>query len=600
MRTLNISKFQDEMKKMEKEVFAEIATSISKWNRTVDDVSSLDRKALMKESEKVAMQTILSAYLLYKVSTSNIPYGEAWYAIQKKELSMDEHIMGMVKEYDITLDLWITLQQYIYRCNPEILKNIVLSANEYLNEKVNEPTPESVVKLAVRMLDSKSGNEVVDLGCGLGGFLVGAAKAMPDAKFQGYEIDPDKRNIAAMKADLIGGQMDVNIRNVFHLLREDGGRRYDRVFFNYPFGVKLRNLGIEKDLLENLEEEYPGISKTSTAEWFYNVLMLELMKEDGKAVAIMTNGCMWNRTDMHVRKMFVEAGLVEAVISLPEKMFSYMNVSISMVVLSKNNRSVKLIDATNLYKPGRRINEFSEDDLKKICAAFDEDTEYGETISLEELRSNEYALSLSKYRKNQKEFENGVPFGSVIKSITRGATITAKELDEVNAHGVTRMKYLALSNIQDGMIVEDELTCLTKIEPKYEKYCIKNHNLILSKNGNPYKIAVAEIDKNNKVLASSNLYIIELDEDRADPYYIKAFFESEQGKDLLESISVGATVMNIGVDSLKSVVIPLPDMEKQKQIAQKLQVAMEEVRVCKRKLEKAIDKMNHVYEKESE
>ena len=56
--------------------------------------------------------------------------------------------------------------------------------------------------------------------------------------------------------------------------------------------------------------------------------------------------------------------------------------------------------------------------------------------------------------------------------------------------------------------------------------------------------------------------IIELDESRANPYYIKAFFDSEQGIAALKSITVGATIPNIGVDKLKNVMIPLPSMEK--------------------------------------
>ena len=47
-----------------------------------------------------------------------------------------------------------------------------------------------------------------------------------------------------------------------------------------------------------------------------------------------------------------------------------------------------------------------------------------------------------------------------------------------------------LANIQNG-IIDDKLPYLSSIEPKYEKYCLKNNDLILSKNGYPYKVAVA-------------------------------------------------------------------------------------------------------------
>ena len=52
---------------------------------------------------------------------------------------------------------------------------------------------------------------------------------------------------------------------------------------------------------------------------------------------------------------------------------------------------------------------------------------------------------------------------------------------------------------------------------RFEKYCIKNNSLILSKNGAPFKIAIADVKAGKKLLANGNLYIIELDESKADP-----------------------------------------------------------------------------------
>ena len=163
---------------------------------------------------------------------------------------------------------------------------------------------------------------------------------------------------------------------------------------------------------------------------------------------------------------------------------------------------------------------------------------------------------------------------------------------------VTNMQYLMLANIQNGMI-DDKLPYLSSIEPKYEKYCLKNNDLILSKNGYPYKVAVASVREDQRILANGNLYIIELDEDRANPYYVKAFFESEQGVATLKNITAGATIPNIGVDKLKKVLIPLPSMEEQNRIAQKYQAAQDEIAMLKLRLERAIDKLHHVFDEES-
>lgn len=108
------------------------------------------------------------------------------------------------------------------------------------------------------------------------------------------------------------------------------------------------------------------------------------------------------------------------------------------------------------------------------------------------------------------------------------------------------------------------------------------------------------MQEGQRILANGNLYIIELDEEKANPYYIKAFFDSEQGHAVLKSITVGAAMPNIGVDKLKKVEIPLPPMEEQERIAQKYQATLDEIAVIKLRLEKAVSKLHHIFDEESE
>ena len=236
--------------------------------------------------------------------------------------------------------------------------------------------------------------------------------------------------------------------------------------------------------------------------------------------------------------------------------------------------------------------------MSSVMKTLHTDAEYSKEVSIEELRANEYSLSLERYVQKAPAFDNGVPFGSIIKSISRGAPCTANQLDTMIANKITDMQYLMLANIQNGMI-DDRLPYLTSIEPKYEKYCLKNNDLILSKNGYPYKVAVASVKEGQRILANGNLYIIELDESLANPYYVKAFLESKQGVATLKSITVGVAIPNIGVDKLKKIIIPLPPMEEQNRIAQKYQAAQDEISLIKIRLERAIDKLHRVFDEES-
>ncbi|MEI3196449.1 MAG: restriction endonuclease subunit S [Lachnospiraceae bacterium] len=88
-------------------------------------------------------------------------------------------------------------------------------------------------------------------------------------------------------------------------------------------------------------------------------------------------------------------------------------------------------------------------------------------------------------------------------------------------------------------------------------------------------------------MANGNLYVIELDEDKINPYFLKAYLESENGKAALSRVAVGATLLNLQVEGLKKVIIPLPDLESQKKIAEQYYAKLSEIKELKYKLEKA-------------
>ena len=434
----------------------------------------------------------------------------------------------------------------------------------------------AVTDLALDVLRGREAPRVLDLCCGSGSGFVSFAMNQPEAHYFGYEINEERGGIARIRAELLGSNVQVRLGDVFRLADDKNTPRFDKMFSNYPFGMRLRYLGEGSDYMERLAEQYPGLSKATSSDWIFNALLCDLLAESGKAIGIMTNGSTWNSIDTPMRRYFVERKMIECVISLPVKMFPYTNIGTTLIVFSHGNDTIRMINATEIYHKGRRQNMFLQDDIATILTALHTDSEYSKDVTLDELRANEYNLSLERYIQKVPTFQNGVSFESIIKSITRGAPCTASQLDKMVSNEVTNMQYLMLANIQNG-IIDNKLPYLSSIEPKYEKYCLKNNDLILSKNGYPYKVAVASVKDGQRILANGNLYIIELDESRANPYYIKAFFDSEQGIAALKSITVGATIPNIGVDKLKNVMIPLPSMEEQSRVAQKYQATLDEL-----------------------
>lgn len=540
----------------------------------------------------------LIPYLLHKASLFVNPFGITLQAIIDGEIEVNDDIRFMAKEV-LNKELWECLLQLATKYSPEDFALATVNPVTDNEPKGTMTTPNSILKLAHELLDVKAKEKVADVCCGSGAYIVSAALEEAGADYHGYEINVANRAAATMKAELLDANVEITLCDAFTVVDTDPIPKFDKIFANYPFGLKLRNLGAGVGYLEKLAQQYPGLSKATSSDWVFNALLCDMLAKGGKAIGIMTNGSTWNSIDIPMRKFFVEHKLVECVIALPGKLFAGTNIPTTLIILSHDNDSVRMIDATKHCQQGRRQNEFSDENIETIIEALTTDHEYSRSISIEELRKNEYTLSLSRYATNNMGFHNGVPFESVIKSISRGAPCTASQLDEMVSDSVTNMQYLMLANIQNGMI-DDKLPYLSYIDPKYERYCLKNNTLILSKNGYPYKVAVASVKEGQRILANGNLYIIELDEEKANPYYIKAFFDSEQGHAVLKSITVGAAMPNIGVDKLKKVEIPLPSMEEQERIAQEYQATLDEIAVIKLRLEKAVNKLHHILDEERE
>lgn len=539
----------------------------------------------------------IAAYLLCKVSQDNDITGITMQSIFDGRLNINEDIRYFAKEH-ISEDVWMKLLLMVGKYTAEEFALAAVIQDYESDSKFAMTTPDSILRLVHCLWSVSAGDKVADLCCGTGSYSESEAFNQTGAHFFGYEVNVESYTVALMRSELLDSDIHVQLCDVFSLPQNENVQKFDKIFSNYPFGMRLRFSGEGADYMERLSDKYPGISKGTSSDWVFNALLCDLLAEDGKAIAIMTNGGTWNTVDIQMRKYFVEKKMVECVITLPNRIFPYTNVGTTLIVFSRNNEAVRMIDASQICQQGRRQNEFSDENIETIVEALHTDAEYSKEVSIEELRANEYNLSLERYVQKAPAFDNGVPFGSIIKSISRGAPCTANQLDTMISNKITDMQYLMLANIQNGMI-DDRLPYLTSIEPKYEKYCLKNNDLILSKNGYPYKVAVATVKEGQRILANGNLYIIELDESLANPYYVKAFLESKQGVATLKSITVGVAIPNIGVDKLKKILIPLPPMEEQNKIAQRYQAAQDEISLIKIRLERAIDKLHRVFDEES-
>ena len=474
---------------------------------------------------------------------------------------------------------------------------IVTTEDKSFDKGQDYLTPKCINQLAIEILGIEKGDTVVDNCMGIGSFIAEASKVQPDASYCGVEINHSVAAIAEMRLSLVKSDCHVVTGNAL----EDNfcGKQFNKGFSNYPFGMRIRTVSEDIGIIERINKTCPELSKGTSADWIFNYRLCEMLVPNGIGVAVMSLGGLWNTLDKPIRETFVKNGKVKAVIKLPAKLFPNTSIPVAMIVFGYNEGRIRFIDASNEYVEGRRQNSLNAKNIATIIDALNTDSSISKLVSIEEIAENQFSFDPTRYNEVVEEIVDGVPFETIIKSITRGAPLAARDLDDIASVLPTDYQYMMLANIKNG-IIDKELPYLKEIPPRFEKYCIHKGNLLLSKNGYPFKVAVAEPPEDKTVLANGNLYVIELDTEKVDPYYVKAFLESDQGIVQLKRITVGATIPNIGVNQLNTIQIPLIPIEEQHKMALRYQAVLDEIELLRRKIERAENSLKTIFSTEPE
>lgn len=547
----------------------------------------------LREQDDVSESKIIgTAYLAYLAKKAAIVTANELidFVNQKLPESQKYFLKDRTSDY-----YWENVIQISKEFTSDALLAVVLwySNNNASRLDQDNETPLSIVKLAYNILNPKV-NTVADLCSGVGTFLTFAALQNDKCSLYGMDINTQSKAISEIRLSFFTNKVEIEQGSVLDISKD---KKFDRIFCNYPWNIRTKYMSSNNRQITDINELIPETRKITTSDWYFILNVVEHLSDDGKAIVLTTNGTTWNGgMNKKIRERFIKMGFLEAVIALPQNMFSHTLVSSSMLVLSKNNfESIRFIDASEFATVRRRKNEFSDEAIQTIANMLKIDGKFSKQVSITEIANMDYAVNPSRYLQTEIKVKDGVPFGKIIKKITRGAQIRASVLDNMVSDTPTSYQYLMLSNIKDGMI-SDELPYLIGLDEKQEKYCLKNNSLVISKNGSPIKVAIASVEDGQHILANGNLYVIELDETKANPYFVKAYLESEEGTIALSRITVGSTLPNIPIDSLKKMLIPNPAIEQQNKIAEKYLMKIDEIKVLKYRLQKATAELKNIFE----
>ena len=510
--------------------------------------------------------------------------------------TIDEENAGIIKKYTKIDVVWEQLNELVTKYDNTTFDEILLNLQS--EDKFGiEDIPASIAELGIELMGIKEEDKVLHLGCRSGMTLGRIANKYENVNLVGINKSEERSsefNIAQLRTQAFNNPV-ILINDSIVNAEDYFNERFDKVFCSGPWGLKVRSYVRDGEKNPKALEKRYHLKGGLSADWLYALIMMDLLKDDGKAIGLFPAACLFTNIDKDTREELLRKQKIKTVITLPPKMFTFTSVNLVIVVFENNsycNAGVRLVDASKLYTNQRRQNVFTQEHIDAIIDALDTDSDYSKFVSFETLKDNNFILSPERYLVAHDDDEDGEPLGNIV-SFGRSIMIKAVELDKLDTAKDTGKFYMRLSEIKDGVISES-LPHLTHIEEKDMKSILVDKDIILSRNGAPFKIAMYHAKENEEVLPVGNLYILKANEEKVNPIYLKAYLESSKGIAKLTSCLTGITIQIISLESLKKIRIPLPPIKEQNKIADRYEAILEELETLRIKTEKAKDRLKNI------
>ncbi|MCC5422271.1 class I SAM-dependent DNA methyltransferase [Clostridium botulinum] len=289
-------------------------------------------------------------------------------------------------------------------------------------------TPRHIIKMMAELMKPTPEDIIVDPAMGTAGFLVGAEEYLREKHndlflvqglkdhfnnkmFNGFDMDRTMLRIGAMNMMLHGvDNPNIEYKDSLSETNKDS-EKYTLVLANPPFKGSLDYEAVSADLLK--------VSKTKKTELLFLALFLRILKTGGRCASIVPDGVLFGSTKGHkdIRKEIVDNNKLEAIISMPSGVFKpYAGVSTAIIIFTKTGTGgtdkVWFYDMkADGYSLDDKRNPIEDNDIPDMIERFnnldkEEDrkrTEQSFFVPVEEIRENNYDLSINKYKEIEYE-----------------------------------------------------------------------------------------------------------------------------------------------------------------------------------------------------
>lgn len=469
----------------------------------------------------------------------------------QKHLSQEEIDMlqkEIIRNYSLT-DLKETLS-YLFQ------------AIDYSRQSMMASSNDSIINLVSHFFDFKQ-SQFADFCSGNGAVLSEALNQGAEA-IKGIEISELSAQLSVLRLWLEHGYLnekDIVQADIFEYFNARPNEKYEEIFSQFPLAAQRK-----EDYL------FEGIRVNKRSDWGFISLVMNQLKEEGKAVVISSMAIETRKVDEEIREHFIQNGYIEQVILLPAGILTGTGIPSFLLVLSYGNKSIRFNDASEIYSGRGRVRYISEEDVEQIIKKESNQI----NVSIEEV-AKKGRLSPNFYL--LPKLEEGKALEAFVE-VLNSRSIRKKEMDEYSTNKNRGFEIIRSSHVKNGQI--DSGNLLKEKIPRLVE--LKDQDILVTRISSNLNVALYQKDEMTSFV-DENFFVLRTKDKKVNPYYLLAYLQSELGQKYLLSNYSGVTIQRINKKDLLAFKIPMVDSESQEIIANKMKNSIEEIEQVQLKLE---------------
>lgn len=447
-------------------------------------------------------------------------------------------------------------------------------------------TEDCLSELVIKLHEGRSNKKIIDLCSGKGQFLSMAANLYKNSELFGVEIAMPNVIESRMLLDMMSVKNSILTEDLFSI---PCAPDYDLVFSDFPW-----RMSIYQDIREDKDSAFSYENIKKNVDWAFAGKAINSINENGRAYVLMPTGALNSTLDEKNRKQVIDKGLLEMSISLPAGTRFFTNIDYSLLVFSKGNENVKMVDATSFYTKGRK--KLKVDNI--INAINNNSSEYVKIIDNSTIIENSYKLNSQPYFMEKIIVPHAKQLRTVARTF-RGIQYSSKQYTDLGP-GEGKYSIVKISDINDDFLDCSGLSTVDMPEDKVQKYLLKVNDILIVSKGYGLKLAYVKDLCGKQVIPTGNLNVIRVKNSDVLPLYLYIFLMSSKGKALLEQNLAGASIKSLSKKALDEMDIPAIDLDTQEVIENRYLTLQEKIVKLKKDLQDSEEKQSNIFESEVE